>query len=286
MPLVDREILEWVDGLLQCAGGVCTAAFIVAAVRGRLRDPLFLLAEPSPQGPRVEHLGLLLVHFMLPGLVVLTVLGSAARLAPGAHDWHVAHLLTGLAALLVAGCVAVVLRQRPSFQPVATAAPARTRVAGVASSVLIAFFLCFPQLKAAQEIGRAAFHATTQPTHAVLEAIQNSAWGGWGAVQLFASAVIVAPITEELLIRGLLLGVLWHYTRLAWFSILASSLFFGFMHYTQPQDVAPLVTFGIILGVVRFRTRSLVACIAVHSLFNFRTMAFVLLNPDMARTAN
>lgn len=286
MPLVDREILEWVDGLLQCAGGVCAAALIVAAVRGRLSDPLFLLAEPSPHGPRVEHLGLLLVHFMLPGLVVLTVLGSAARLTPGAHDWHVAHLLTGLAALLVAACIAVVLGQRPSFQPDAPATTARTRVAVVASGVLIAFFLCFPQLKAAQEIGRTVFHATTQPTHDVLAAIQNSAWGGWGAVQLFASAVIVAPITEELLVRGLLLGVLWHYTRLGWFSILVSSLFFGFMHYTQPQDVAPLVTFGIILGVVRFRTRSLIACIAVHSLFNFRTMAFVLLNPDMARSAN
>lgn len=281
MPLVDREILEWVDGLLQVGGGVCAAALLIAFVRRRIQDPLFLQATPAPQAPRIEHLLLLVAQFLLPAAVVLAVFPAGPVAAPGSSHWHVMNAVSGAESLAVAAAVAVVLHQRPTF---ATPVDRSIRSNGIAVvyCVLIAFFLCFPQLKAAKDIWHAVSSTTTQPTHVVIEAILHSEWGGWGVVQLVVSAVIVAPFTEELLVRGLLLGVLFHGTGLAWFSIIVSAAFFGFMHYPQPQDVAPLVTFGILLGVLRFRTQNLAVCMLVHGLFNLRTMALILLNPDMA----
>ncbi|MBU0616183.1 MAG: CPBP family intramembrane metalloprotease, partial [Planctomycetes bacterium] len=123
-----------------------------------------------------------------------------------------------------------------------------------------------------------------QPIHAVLEAVEKSAWGLGGIAQLTLAAIVVAPIAEELFFRGLLLQTIWRYLGHAWLAIVLSGAAFGFIHHEQPQDVLPLVTMGVILGYVRVRYRSLPACVLMHALFNARTMAFVLLNPEMVRS--
>ena len=47
----------------------------------------------------------------------------------------------------------------------------------------------------------------------------------------------------------------------------------------------PLMTLGVLLAYVRVRFRSLTACVVAHAVFNARTMAFALLNPEMIRAA-
>jgi membrane protease YdiL (CAAX protease family) len=100
---------------------------------------------------------------------------------------------------------------------------------------------------------------------------------------LVTVALVVAPIAEEVYFRGLILGGLLQSTRLPWVSIALSAAVFGAVHAAQPQVVAPIVTLGLILGYVRVRMNSLRLCIAIHALFNGRTMALILLDPSQLR---
>ena len=121
------------------------------------------------------------------------------------------------------------------------------------------------------------------PDHPVVKAFAANDWGLWGRLMLVAIAVLIAPITEELYFRGLLLGGLLQLTKLPWLSIALSAIAFGLAHANQPQVVAPIVTLGLILGYVRVHLNSIQLCIVIHALFNGRTMALILLDPTQLR---
>lgn len=76
------------------------------------------------------------------------------------------------------------------------------------------------------------------------------------------SMVIVAPIYEEFLMRGILLaGLLNRYSPKK--AIIISALIFGIYHLNITQFVnATLI--GLILGMIYYKTNSLILCIAVH----------------------
>lgn len=85
----------------------------------------------------------------------------------------------------------------------------------------------------------------------------------------FASAfavVVVAPLTEELLFRGLLLrGLLAHTTPLR--AIAISAVLFAALHL-NPWQVPTALVAGILTGWIYLRTRSLTLCIFAHALNN------------------
>jgi len=84
-----------------------------------------------------------------------------------------------------------------------------------------------------------------------------------GAITL---CIIVAPITEELLIRGIILrSFLRHYNPLK--AIVISALLFGFFHLNPYQFFSAFVG-GLILGWVYFKIGSLWPCIIAHAFFN------------------
>lgn len=93
--------------------------------------------------------------------------------------------------------------------------------------------------------------------------------GGWAIFSL----VVCAPVLEELLCRGLILGSLRkrYGVAVAWF---LSSLFFGLMHL-QPLQVVNAFIIGLILGYVYIETRSIWAVIILHALNN--ALAYVML---------
>lgn len=104
--------------------------------------------------------------------------------------------------------------------------------------------------------------------------------GPHGDLQRSWSAVLVFPLAEEILFRGLLqtrlealLGSVW-----AW---IGSGLLFGGYHYytnyllagrlptaTDLQSLAYLTIFGMLLGVIAAKTRSLLPSFVVHALNN------------------
>jgi membrane protease YdiL (CAAX protease family) len=78
--------------------------------------------------------------------------------------------------------------------------------------------------------------------------------------------VIVAPLTEEFLFRGLILrGFLARYS--AGTAIVGSALLFGAFHLNLPQAVAA-TGLGIIYGWWYWKTRSLIPCIFGHAVNN------------------
>lgn len=94
----------------------------------------------------------------------------------------------------------------------------------------------------------------------------------------FITASIAAPIFEEIMFRGFLLPSLTRYLPV-WGAIVVSGVIFAVAHLSL-AEIIPLATLGIILGIVYTRSRSLLASITVHSLWNSGTLfsLFVLGN--------
>ncbi len=86
--------------------------------------------------------------------------------------------------------------------------------------------------------------------------------GFWTIIML----VVFAPVFEELLCRGVVLGSLRakYGTIVAW---VISSLFFGVLHM-QPAQVVSATAIGLILGYVYLATNSLWAVMILHGLNN------------------
>ena len=101
--------------------------------------------------------------------------------------------------------------------------------------------------------------------------------GIWAAF----TAVVSAPILEELLCRGVLFEVL----NKRWgvkVSILVSALFFGLLHF-NPANAIVAVVAGLIFGVLYVRTSSLYATIIIHAINN--AFAFALISFGMNDTS-
>ncbi|MEX0702398.1 MAG: CPBP family intramembrane glutamic endopeptidase [Planctomycetales bacterium] len=91
------------------------------------------------------------------------------------------------------------------------------------------------------------------------------------------SVIVFAPLAEELVYRVILQG--WLATR--WrpaTAIVASSALFSLVHGWP--DLLPLFPLALILGYVYHRTRSYIAVVTLHALFNGLNLAFQLLAPE------
>ena len=92
---------------------------------------------------------------------------------------------------------------------------------------------------------------------------------------LVFSAVILAPLWEELIFRGLLYGYL--KSRMSVFAaLLVSSLIFSAYHLNEAA-LMPLLIVGIATGYVYERTRSLYFAIFFHALFNASRMVVLFI---------
>jgi membrane protease YdiL (CAAX protease family) len=90
--------------------------------------------------------------------------------------------------------------------------------------------------------------------------------------------VTLAPLTEELLFRGVLLRSLLRRCSPA-VSVLLSALIFGLAHFLDPDSrrlLAPLMLLGVISAVRAVRTGELSQSIWLHAGFNLLSVAFLL----------
>lgn len=93
--------------------------------------------------------------------------------------------------------------------------------------------------------------------------LEDPAWRGRPVV--LAAIILVVPLLEEILFRGLLQNAL----RAAvgpTAAILAASLLFALLH--DPQSALPVFTVGVALGLIFEKTRSALASAWAHALFN------------------
>lgn len=98
---------------------------------------------------------------------------------------------------------------------------------------------------------------------------QMGVHGGWSVLML----VVLAPIMEEVLFRGILLESV-RSKHSAGRAIVVSALMFGVIHFI-PQQVVNAFVIGLILGYIYVRTESLWPVIVIHALNN--AMAYVIM---------
>lgn len=96
---------------------------------------------------------------------------------------------------------------------------------------------------------------------------------------MVAGVAVLAPLSEEILFRGLLLRALMLRTSSGW-AIFVSAAAFGAAHLLDPGawPVVPgLIALGVILGVLALRSGSLAQPIAVHAVYNLTALSLSFL---------
>ncbi|MCH7871151.1 MAG: CPBP family intramembrane metalloprotease [Planctomycetes bacterium] len=275
------------------AGALIALAWLVTLVRRRRwRQPLAEV-RCTGQGPSFMHLLLVVAVFLLLQNITLTIafrgLDRAALQNPSSHVSHTVMTIVGAAKLLACVLITLILARVRSFAPASLTASAppplsflRMSRLAIAGTLIILPIVAL-QLNMGQILWR-WYSPTPLPVHNTFEALRDSEWGTAGVVQLFVMAIVVAPITEELLFRGLLLQLICRYTRRTWVAIALSGALFGLVHLDLPQAVLPLTSMGIILGYVRVKYRSIELCILIHALFNAQAMVTAFLAPELIPT--
>jgi membrane protease YdiL (CAAX protease family) len=112
------------------------------------------------------------------------------------------------------------------------------------------------------------------------EAQQLSGHGlGIGFIVFAVTVAIGAPFAEELYFRGLTQPVLQRYLG-GWGGLLATSVFFGLAHSgSNPGEAIPaLALFGVVLGMLAWRTGRLGPGIVAHMTFNGITVVALALS--------
>ena len=162
------------------------------------------------------------------------------------------------------GVLAVFLARSPTVGPMRAAFGASTRswkaYAGVAALGVAAQFAVGLLYLPLRYIDQALFDELEDAVRAYTD--QAS---GVGVLVLLALVTLGAPIAEEILYRGALLGALcrrWSWPIALW----GQALIFGAVHL-QPLQFPALVLVGVMLGLVR-RRYGLVAAIVCHATFN------------------
>ncbi len=124
----------------------------------------------------------------------------------------------------------------------------------------------------------------TAQSHTLLRELGESA-GPMSLWLTIAIAVVIAPLTEEIIFRGLLQGALSRLYRWRWGAIVVSALIFSVFHLSvrtnaaageaslaQVENIPPLFFLGLVLGYSYEKSRSLYRPIWIHLGFNALSM--------------
>ncbi len=97
----------------------------------------------------------------------------------------------------------------------------------------------------------------------LFERLFESDFGIWGGI---LRVVVLAPIVEELIFRGVIFSGFQRIYPVFW-AILFSALLFALFHL-NPWQLMPTFLLGLMVGYIRWRTGSLLAAIFTHALHN------------------
>ena len=111
--------------------------------------------------------------------------------------------------------------------------------------------------------------------HGMVEAMQSAPGVLWRVLIVF-SAVVMAPLAEEVFFRGLLQSMLRTRTGRPWLAVTVTSAAFAAVHWNTPQDIPALFALSLVLGYNYERTGRLAPVIAIHVLFNAISIVWIL----------
>jgi len=132
-----------------------------------------------------------------------------------------------------------------------------------------------PVLLATLQLSQWLFRGLDTPTNpAITEFVRSSSALAHGV--LFLQAVLIAPVVEEALFRGVFLQALLPRLGPAG-SVLVSAGLFALLHPQLPTGFLGLFALGAIFGVVFLLRGSLVPCILAHAINNGLILAYLVL---------
>lgn len=103
-----------------------------------------------------------------------------------------------------------------------------------------------------------------------------------GYVIIFLQIIIIGPILEEILFRGILLkSLLNKYYEKPFKAIIYSSVVFAAIHMNLIQSITALLG-AFILGIIYYYTRSIKTCIFIHIINNFLAVVKIPTNSLIA----
>lgn len=123
-------------------------------------------------------------------------------------------------------------------------------------------------------IGDALLYLSGQPlvTPFQQQSYATAAAEGW-LPALFAGAIVVAPLGEEIMFRGFLYRGWARSQRTAWPAILAISALWAAAHVQYDwTGIAQIFVIGLFLGWMRLRSGSTLLTLLLHALFNLEGM--------------
>lgn len=118
------------------------------------------------------------------------------------------------------------------------------------------------------------------PEHTAILTLLSRETPTWLMVVTVASAAVLAPALEELFFRGLAQPMLIRWTGKPWLSIVLAGVTFGFFHYPLVHTIPALALFGVFLGFLYARTRSLTLTILLHVAFNGKTLLWLAMGAE------
>ena len=223
------------------------------------------MVEQNRQYPGFRHAVLLTLMVFLFSVVVsipLSMVGLAFGLNIGQHP-----VFVGLVNLVSFGVILSWGLKKTQTPPAEILPFTPVRGALLLPMLMTMLGLCI-LLSEVDNLFRRAF----PPPGWLLEFFKNLTSAETVPWESFIVLVIVAPLTEELFFRGLILhGFLSRYSVPT--SVLVSAVLFGLLH-GNPWQFFSATFLGIVFGWWFLRTRSLLPCLVGHSCNN----SFVLFN--------
>ena len=132
--------------------------------------------------------------------------------------------------------------------------------AGILLAAGCAILLYFLLDKGLDPVFERAFPASEESYQETLQSLRGA------PVSSLLQVCILAPLIEEILIRGYLLGGLSAgYGNVI--ALLVSALLFALLHFNMVQTLSAFVC-GIALGLLYLQTRSVLCCILAHAGYN------------------
>lgn len=204
-----------------------------------------------------KALGLVVVVLLLQSGIALTAL----LLDPTSGTYSQHPLTLGVANLLAFGIVILVATRRGGvgFREPYPLSAVSMRVLALTAVLILGTVILLSDI---DNLTRSVF----PPPRTLVEAFESIMNTADHPLSSFFLLVVVAPVTEEVLFRGLILrGFLANYSKRR--AILLSALLFAVMHTNPWQFISAFVA-GVLLAWLLIETGSLLPCLFAHAVAN------------------
>ncbi len=275
------QVLSFYIAVLLCGGAVA----LVREFRGDAREPANGAVPAWKCGllTFAQFAWLVLTSLLVTQAATAQILHAAGIEGSGPwFAWRVA--ITGAVTHLSVLAVFIVGRRfAPGVLPLPASEAGTGWVWGVGAGVRN-FLAGFPLVwltswgwaKAFDLWSKAGFPAVREPQFVVRLLMETDSPAFFGFMAIVA--IVVAPVTEELVFRAGLYRFLKGRMRARW-ALVVSAFVFALIHFNGLSFV-PLLLLGMLLGRAYERSRSLLAPITFHALFNANTFLVMLLKPE------